>query len=77
MCVRAQDNYCMPGESLQQGSARFQQVGVDCNSPQPSSSAILDAIKEIKDGVDSKMTTIADKLDTMSDRLQQLETRQK
>lgn len=53
----------MPGESLHQGSFRFQRLSVECDSPptvQPSNSAILDAIKGIQDGVDSKMSDIAD-----------------
>lgn len=70
----------MPGETLEQGSSRFERVPFDCDSSpsdQPSNSAILDAIKGIQDGVDMKMSAIGDKLDTVSDRLKELESRQK
>ena len=70
----------MPGETLEQGSSRFERVPFDRDSSpsdQPSNSAILDAIKGIQDGVDMKMSAIGDKLDTVSDRLKELESRQK
>ena len=67
----------MPGETLLQGPSR---VSVDRDSPpadQPSNSAIFYAITGIQDGVDSKMSAISNELDTVSDRLHEVETRQK
>ena len=71
----------MPGESLNQGSSRFPRVAVDHDSPQrtddqPTNFAILDAIKQIKEGFDSKMSTLGDKLDGVSDWPQEVESRQ-
>ena len=72
----------MPGESLNQGSSGFPRVAVDHDFPQrtndqPTNSAILDAMKQIKEGFDSKISALGDKLDGVSDRLQEVESRQK
>ena len=73
----------MPGETLQQGQSRFQRYSVDRDSPpnevqdQSSHAAILDAIKGVKDGVESQMSALSDKLDTVYDKLSVLESRQK
>ena len=74
----------MPGESLTQGPSRFNTVSVDVGSDryspvsdQPTNSALLDAIKGIQEGVKDQISALTNKLDTVSEQLQELDCRQK
>ena len=81
------NSFWMPGEGLTQGSSRFPPVSVDHGEvgsdpdslapDQPSNSALLDAIKGIQDGVKDQISALTNKLDTVSDQLQELDDRQK
>lgn len=74
-------DYWMPGDSLLHSSPRFPPCDMHSSpivSPQTSSnSEILDALKGMQEGVESKFSTIVEKLDTVCDRLVVLENWQK
>ena len=74
-------DYWMPGDSLLHSSPRFPPCDMHSSpivSPQTSSnSEILDALKGMQEGVESKVSTIVEKLDTACDRLVVLENWQK
>ena len=74
----------MPGEALSHEQSQFQRYSVDRDTTPPtevrgqsSHAAILDAIKGVKEGVESQMSALSDKLDTVCDKLNVPEGRQK
>ena len=78
----------MPGETLlHRDDSRFHPIsmahgshqGSEVTSPQSNSASneIIDALKGLQSGIDSKLSTIMNTLDSVCDRLDTMETRQK